>query len=147
MRKEKIITINDNGNALKFKIRQLTATKQEELIIKVLLLVANKDMGDVDVEEVRNNPERLLNGKTLMSIIDNLDYEKIKPISDTLLGCCCRVNGAMEEQCTPATVDAYVEDFRTLFLLKKEAIGINFGFFGEGGISQDTSLKETIKIG
>ena len=147
MRKEKIITVNDNGNALKFKIRQLTATKQEELIIKVLLLVANKDMGEVDVEEVRNNPERLLNGKTLMSVINNLDYEKIKPISDTLLGCCYRVNGAMEEQCTPATVDAYIEDFRTLLLLKKEAISINFGFFGLDGTSQDTGSKETIKIG
>lgn len=40
MLKEKTITINDNGNALQFRIKQLTATQQEELIIKALLLLA-----------------------------------------------------------------------------------------------------------
>ena len=48
MLKEKIITLNDNGNMLKFKVRQLPATEQEKLIIKILLLVANKDVAELE---------------------------------------------------------------------------------------------------
>ena len=44
MLKEKVITLTDNGNPIQFKIRQLTATQQEELIVKALLLLANKEV-------------------------------------------------------------------------------------------------------
>ena len=74
MRKEKIITLNDNGNMLKFKVRQLPATEQEKLVFKVLLLLANKDIGDVDVNEVRNNPQKVLNAKVIFSALQSLDY-------------------------------------------------------------------------
>ena len=53
MLNEKIITLNDNGNMLKFKVRQLPATEQEKLIIKILLLVANKDVAELDETETR----------------------------------------------------------------------------------------------
>ena len=67
MLKEKIVTLNDNGNMLKFKIRQLPATEQEKLIIKVLLLLANKEMGDVDIDSLRSNPQMVLNTKMLFA--------------------------------------------------------------------------------
>ena len=50
MLKEKIVTINDKGNMLKFKVKQLPATEQEKLIIKILFLVANKDIAELDVD-------------------------------------------------------------------------------------------------
>ena len=81
MLKEKIITLNDNGNMLKFKVRQLPATEQEKLIIKILLLVANKDVAELDVEKLRENPQMAVNAKVIMSAIEKLDYEKIEPIS------------------------------------------------------------------
>ena len=147
MLKEKVITINDNGNNLTFKIRQLTATKQEELIVKALLLLANKEVGDVDVDKLRENPNSVFNTKMLFAALEKVDFLKIKEIADELLGCCYRVVGKMEERCTPATVDGYVEDFRTLFTLKKEAFALSFNFFEQGGNSQDTSSKATISIG
>ena len=147
MLKEKIITLNDNGNMLKFKVRQLPATEQEKLIIKILLLVANKDVAELDVEKLRENPQMAVNAKVIMSAIEKLDYEKIEPISNTLLSCCYRIVGNMEEQCTPETVNRYVESFWTLLSLKKAALEISFDFFEEDGNSQTTTSKATIEIG
>ena len=147
MLKEKVITLNDNGNMLKVKVRQLPATEQEKLIIKILLLVANKDVAELDVEKLRENPQMAVNAKVIMSAIEKLDYEKIEPISNTLLSCCYRIVGNMEEQCTPETVNGYVESFWTLLSLKKAALEVSFDFFGEDGNSQATTSKETIEIG
>ena len=147
MLKEKIITLNDNGNTLKFKVRQLTATEQEKLIIKILLLVANKDIAELDVDKLRENPQMAINSKVLLSALEKLDYEKIEPISDTLLSCCYRINGNMEEQCTPETVNGYIESFITLLSLKKAALEVSFDFFGEDGNSQITASKAKIEIG
>ena len=147
MLKEKIITLNDNGNTLKFKVRQLTATEQEKLIIKILLLVANKDIAELDVDKLRENPQMAINSKVLLSALEKLDYEKIEPISDTLLSCCYRINGNMEEQCTPETVNGYIESFITLLSLKKAALEVSFDFFGADGNSQTTASKAKIEIG
>ena len=147
MLKEKIVTINDKGNMLKFKVKQLPATEQEKLIIKILLLVANKDIAELDVDKLRENPQMAINSKVLMSAIEKLDYEKIEPISDMLLSCCYRIVGNMEEQCTPETVNGYVESFWTLLALKKAALEISFDFFEEDGNSQTTASKAKIEIG
>ena len=143
MLKEKTITINDNGNPLQFKIKQLTATQQEELIIKALLLLANKELGDMDVNELKNYQ---LNTKALFSALEKLDYIRVKELSDILLGCCYRVVGKMEERCTPETVDGYIEDFRTLLTLKKEAFSLSFDFFQDAGNSPEQA-KPTVKVG
>lgn len=147
MLKEKIITLNDNGNVLKFKVRQLTATEQEKLIVKILLLLANKEVGELDVDKLRENPQLAVNSKVLFAALEKLDYEKLEPISNTLLSCCYRINGNMEEQCTPETVNGYVESFWTLLSLKKAALEVSFDFFGKDGNSQDTTSKEKIVIG
>lgn len=146
MLKEKVITLNDNGNMLKFKVRQLPATEQEKLIIKILLLVANKEIGELDVDKLRENPQMAINSKVLLSALEKLDYEKLEPISNTLLSCCYRINGNMEEQCTPETVNGYIESFITLLSLKKAALEVSFDFFGTDGNSQATDSKE-IRIG
>ena len=147
MLKEKIITLNDNGNTLKFKVRQLPATEQEKLIMKILLLEANKDIAELDVDKLRENPQMAINSKVLLSALEKLDYEKIEPISDTLLSCCYRINGNMEEQCTPETVNGYIESFITLLSLKKAALEVSFDFFGEDGNSQSITSKAKIEIG
>lgn len=147
MLKEKIITINDNGNSIKFKIRQLTATQQEELIIKTLLMLSNKEVGDVDIEQLREHPQSVLNLKMLFTALEKVDFMRIKEISDVLLGCCYRIVGKMEERCTPETVDGYIEDFRTLLTLKKEAFTLSFDFFGQDGNSQATPSSPTISVG
>lgn len=147
MLKEKIITLNDNGNTLKFKVRQLPATEQEKLIIQILLLVANKEIGELDVDKLRENPQMAINSKVLLSALEKLDYEKLEPISNTLLSCCYRIVGNMEEQCTPQTVNGYIESFITLLALKKAALEVSFDFFGNEGNSLSTDSKAKIEIG
>lgn len=147
MLKEKIITLNDNGNTLKFKVRQLPATEQEKLIINLFLLVANKEVGELDADKLRENPQLALNSKVLLSALEKLDYSKIEPISNVLLSCCYRINGNMEEQCTPETVNGYIESFMTLLMLKKAALEVSFDFFGQEGNSQSTDSKAKIVIG
>ena len=147
MRKEKIITLNDNGNTLRFKVRQLPATEQEKLIFKTFLLLANKEIGDIDANEVRKNPSKFLNSKVIFAALQSVDYEKIEPIINTLLSCCYRINGNMEEQCTPETVNGYIENFTTLLALKKAAIEVSFDFFGQDGNSQDITSNPKIVIG
>ena len=86
-----------------------------------------------------------LNTKALFSALEKLDYTKVKELSDILLGCCYRVVGKMEEKCTPETVDGYIEDFRTLLTLKKEAFSLSFDFFQDAGNSQEA--KPAVSIG
>ena len=104
-------------------------------------------MGDVDVDSLRSNPQMVLNTKVLFAALDKVDYEKLEPISNALLSCCYRINGNMEEQCTPETVNGYIESFKTLFTLKKEAFAISIDFFGDDGNSRPTTSKPTIEIG
>ena len=60
MRKEKIITLTDNDNTLRFKIRQMPATEQEKFIFKVLLLLCGKELGDVNIVELRKDPMKYI---------------------------------------------------------------------------------------
>lgn len=147
MLKERIITLNDNGNQLKFKVRQLPATEQEKLVVKVILLFANKELEGFSPEELKKNPHRVLNSKVLFSALERLDYEKVEPISNMLLSCCYRINGNMEEQCTPDTVNGYIESFTTLLSLKKAALEVSFDFFANVGNSQATNSDPKIVIG
>ena len=64
-----------------------------------------------------------------------------------LLSCCYRIVGNMEEQCTPETVNGYIENFTTLLSLKKAAVEVNFDFFGEDGNFQDITSNPKIVIG
>lgn len=147
MRKEKIITLQDNGNTLRFKVRQMAATDQEKFIFKAVLLLNGKELGDVDVVALRKDPMKYIKPSMIFSAMQNLEYEKVEPLINMLLSCCYRINGNMEEQCTPDTINGYVENFTTLLSLKKAALEVNFGFFWEDGNSQNTGSEPEIVIG
>ena len=147
MRKEKIITLTDNDNTLRFKIRQMPATEQEKFIFKVLLLLCGKELGDVNIVELRKDPMKYIKPSTIFSALQNLEYEKVEPLINMLMSCCYRINGNMEEQCTPETINGYVESFTTLLSLKQAALEVNFDFFVKDGNSQDTGSEPAIVIG
>ena len=147
MRKEKVVTLNDNGNVLRFKVRQMPATEQEKFIFKVLLLLCGKELGDIDIAKLRKNPMQYIKPAMIFSALQNLEYEKVEPLINMLLSCCYRINGNMEEQCTPETINGYVESFTTLLSLKQAALEVNFDFFGEDGNSPITSSEPAIVIG
>lgn len=147
MRKEKTVTIEDRGNRLTFKIREMPALKLESWIIRAALVLAGSGLLDADAarkakkaaqgmetgEAMRAAGELVMNNG--LAALASVDYEKVAPLLDELLACCSRIDAGIEQKLTPDIVDAIVSDVRTLFTLRKEAFAVNFGFFALAGES------------
>jgi hypothetical protein len=144
MRNEKTIELEDRGNKLTFKIREMSATQLEDWTMRAVLVLAGAG-SDIPagggVEGI---------GKYLaehgLAAIGNVDYQKAKPLLDEMLGCCSRVVDRMEEKVTPETADAYISDMSTLFKLRLEAFKVNFSFFGNGVPSSSPEKASTVRV-
>lgn len=128
MRNEKTITLDDRGNKLTFKIREMSATDTGKWIMRALkaLGAAGAELPDgADLKAavifIRNN---------FQSFCKNIDLEDVQSLLDDLLRSCTRVVGKSEEAVTPETIDDYVSDVRTLFALYGEAAKVCLDFFG-----------------
>ena len=146
MRKEKKITVNDRGRELAFVVREMPATKLESFIVRAGLLLAasgladgligGKDAEAPDVAHVMEAAGRILGqdtGAGLIRALGSLDYDKARPLLNDLLGC-CTLEGSVAPL-SEETADAVIEDVRTLFTLRKEALALNLGFFAPAGQS------------
>lgn len=131
MRKEKTITINDDGKNLKFLIRQMPTTKAIEFTMKFAALV--KAGGSS-----KENP-------TFAELFASSDYEKTQEVLDMLLSCCSRIldNGA-EHLCSRADLDGYIDSMDTVFTLYSEAMELNFPPSGE---EKGTDSPAKVNIG
>lgn len=134
MRKENIITLNDRGNNLTFKVKEMSAMQLERWIVRALLLLAGtglfegvKSQNDMGTMIQRAGAEFGTKG---LSMLGAVDIEKAEPLLNDLLACCWyRNDKGGEFQLTPETVDGIIEDVRTLFELRKAALQVNFDFF------------------
>lgn len=126
-RKETVVEIQDREQLLTFRIREMSATRLESWMFRAILILA--DAG----AKLPGSPDMGAAGKYLaengLTALAGLDYDKARPLLDELLGCCSRVVERVEERCTPQSVDAYIEDVKTLFALRVEALKLNMGFF------------------
>lgn len=150
MRKEVVITLNDRGRDLKFKIKQMCVTQQESWLIRTSLLIARSlGRGDFDIG-------RLLSGDGLRGFVMSgdaikalagLSYEEAVPLLEELLKCCSRVlDSGGEMQCSTETVDGYIEDVLTLLNLRAEAFKLCFFSEKAEGILSSSHASEVIKI-
>ena len=128
MRNEKTITLDDRGNKLTFKIREMSATDTGKWIMRALkaLGAAGAELPDgadlkAAVVFIRNN---------FQSFCKNIDLEDVQSLLDDLLRSCTRIVGKAEEAVTLETIDDYVSDVRTLFALYGEAAKVCLDFFG-----------------
>lgn len=145
-RKEITITLDDRGSERKFRIVEMSATRLQSWIIRAGLLLASAiDLDGVDTSGGLDNEAIAKIGQYLISHgigeLSKLDYAKAQPLLDELLECCYRVDGGVSQQCTPNTVDGFIDDVRTLFRLQIEAAKVNFDFFGAGGTSPASPLS------
>ena len=134
MRKEKTVILNDRGNELTFKVREMPATQLESWLLRAGLLLAGT--GAFDGKDVTNANEAIAKAGAVLSnggisALASLDYIKVQPLLDELLGCCIRTDAGVEQRLTPDTVDGIIEDVKTLFALRKEALSVNLSFFGK----------------
>lgn len=126
-RKEITVTIPDRDRDLTFRIREMPATKLERWVLRALLLLSKSGRG-ADAEEA------VFRTDSILGLLSGVKYDDAAPLLDELLACCSRVDAGIEQQMTPDVADGVIEDVRTLFRLRKEALALNLGFFGDGGL-------------
>lgn len=139
MRKEEIITINDRGNELTFRIREMPATQLEGWLFRVGTALAST--GFAKTEDIADGIDTTKYIATLLvkdglRFLGNLDYEKVvKPLVDDLYSCVEQKVGEAYLAVTADNIDSKVEDIRSLFAIQKAVITLHLGFFGLGGAS------------
>ena len=133
MLREKTVTIEDRGNPLTFRIREMPAVQLESWTMRAVLVLAGAG-SDVPADGGVEGAAAYL-AKHGLSALGRIDFDKAKPLLDEMLGCASRVVDRIEERVTPETADAYISDFRTLLKLRKECLALNFDFFSAGAPS------------
>lgn len=150
MRKTKELVISDRGTSKTFRITEMPASKFEWWIVSVGRLLAGcgaagaLDIGDMtDSSAVQETLARFLVTDGLKSL-GNLDLDKVKPLYDDLLRCVELKSGDYYAPLNPETVDGVIEDVRTLFILRKEALLLHIGFLESvGSAVSPTTSKAT----
>lgn len=139
MRKEEIITLNDRGNELTFRIREMPATKLEGWLFRVGTALASTGFAKTeDIADGIDTTKYIVNFlvKDGLRFLGNLDYEKVvKPLVDDLYSCVEQKVGEAYLAVTADNIDSKVEDIRSLFAIQKAVITLHLGFFGIGGAS------------
>ena len=139
MRKEEIITINDRGNELTFRIREMPATKLEGWLFRVGTALASTGFAKTeDIADGIDTTKYIANFlvKDGLRFLGNLDYEKVvKPLVDDLYSCVEQKVGEAYLAVTADNIDSKVEDIKSLFAIQKAVITLHLGFFGIGGVS------------
>ena len=140
MRKEKKIVVNDRGRELAFVVREMPATKLESWIVRAGLLIAGAGLADgllggksagepLDVAHVMQAAGQMAaQGGDLLRALGTVDYEKARPLLNELLECCTPADAVTP--LTPETADGIIEDVRTLFTLRKEALALGCPAWG-----------------
>lgn len=150
MRKEKIIEIMDDGNLLTFKIKQMSAIKQERWINKVLILAAGANVlssvfSSFNINKISNNFKDM-NLNKFMEMFGQLDYEKVEPLYEELLECCSHIpdknNVNFATPLNSNNADSIISDFKTLYKLRFEALKLNFSFFKNGAKSPNQKTAD-----
>lgn len=134
MRKEITVTLNDRGNELTFRIREMPATKVERWIIKLAGALSATGVFSADVADgvdaQKAIADFLLKGGLSKLGAVTKDYDEvIQPLIDELYTCVEQKVGNAYFALTPDVIDAKIEDVRTLFNLQKEIVKVAPGFF------------------
>lgn len=156
MRKESHIILRDRDKALTFRIQEMSAVDLEAWLLKAAGLLALAGEGrsadsessapgaaspapPEDADPFRVAAALAGNG---LAALSRLDYDKAKPLLDQLLECCFFVStSGAERPCTPELVERTIQDVRTLFGLRLEALKTNLGFPWPGRAERSGSPK------
>ena len=108
-----------------FKITELPAVQMDKWLTRMLGCFAKQDITIFDLQEM-----------TFAELANNLykidsDEEKDKLFNELLASCSLKKDG-IEIPMKDERINIYIEDWRTLFRLKEEALKLNLGFFESG---------------
>ena len=142
-RKKITVEIDDRGSLLKFRIEEMPATKLHNWMIRAALALSGgggeiiSEAGSVRqlVDYLRTHGE-----EGLFKLLQSLEFEKVQPLLDELLGCCIRTDaGADQRLDNPDNIDGVISDVRTIFKLQLESAKLNLGFFGSEPAAESPS--------
>ena len=143
-RKEIIFTLQDAERTLKFKARQMPATKLEMFIIKLAAValhggIANSFNGLPEGKGISEINWRDVNIDEVFKSLGNVNVEEVAELGNELLKCCSLITSdGVEQELMPETIDAVIEEVGSLWTLKKKAFEVNFSSFLKGGKSNET---------
>lgn len=133
MRKSKEITLNDRGVSKTFRITEMAATEFEWWLISAGRILVSCGLANVEVGDITSSADvqeavaRFL-VKDGLSSLAHINLTDVKPLYDALLKCCELKSGGYYAPLDPQTVDGQIEDFRSLFILRKEALMLHLDF-------------------
>lgn len=143
-RKEIIFTLQDAERTLKFKARQMPATKLEMFIIKLAAValhggIANSFNGLPEGKGISEINWRDVNIDEVFRSLGNVNVEEVAELGNELLKCCSLITSdGVEQELMPETIDAVIEEVGSLWTLKKKAFEVNFSSFRKGGKLNET---------
>lgn len=151
-RKSITFTLQDGERTLKFKATQMPATKQERFLLRLAAAIlhggiANSFDGLPDGKGLSDLSWSDINMDELFKALGNVNLDDVEALANDLLTCCALITSdGVEQDLTPETIDAVVEDVKTLFLLKKKAFEVNFmGFRKDGSLNETTEQPSNNK--
>lgn len=145
MRKSTIITLEDDGKNLTFKITQMSARQQERWQNRLIMLLTGADLNlDGLLKQLKKGEY-----EAILKLIGSIGYDKIEPLYDELLSCVAHVpdpnNPGFAVQLTPENVDTIVGEWQNLYKLRIAALKNNYSFF-KGGEPSPNQKQADIKI-
>ena len=125
MRKEVEITIEEGRDKGKtFKITEMSATQADRWTLKVLCLFGK---GGILLEELAK-----MDFNTIIKIMGDVSYDMAEPLLDELLECASFKKDGVYVPMKGSMIESVVEDFRTLYRLRLEALQLVLGFLEQG---------------
>lgn len=125
MRKEVEITIEEGRDKGKtFKITEMSATQADRWTLKVLCLFGK---GGIVLEELAK-----MDFNTIIKIMGDVSYDMAEPLLDELLECASFKKDGVYVPMKGSMIESVVEDFRTLYRLRLEALQLVLGFLEQG---------------
>lgn len=139
-RKVEFTEIKEGENVLRFRIKQMPASKLEDWLYRAVLCLgpALELPEGAGIESI--GAALTQNG---FSKIANIKYGEAKPLLDEMLACAERDLG--NGQFMPvnlATIDGYIESVKALFQLRLACLKCNLDFFA-GGVPSDSQSAGT----
>lgn len=129
MRKEVEITIEEGRDKGKtFKITEMSATQADRWTLKVLCLFGK---GGIVLEELAK-----MDFNTIIKTMGDVGYDMAEPLLDELLECASFKKDGVYVPMKGSMIESVVEDFRTLYRLRLEALQLVLGFLEQGGESK-----------
>ena len=134
MRKTKNITLIEDGEELKFLVKQMSAMQLIRWTMKLTGLIGKAGLGVPQAKD--NDPAALTDAlnahgvKDVLAGLGRLEPDDVQPLIDGLLACCHHINGPNSlTQLTPDLLDGIINDPRTLTALLRESALLNLGFW------------------